>query len=250
MIAGALAHQPVEAAQRDGFARHLNQQRFLFLTGHALTGLLALSADDIAAFAAYWPRLTIDRHMADGGTYRFRRYGEFDAAPGASRRLLPHGPYEQPRYINNLNGGVARNFDPLESGFVASTALNRLLDWLTTLYNRCEGQPRHWNIRLHPYRILAKRHGRGQPTPEGLHRDGVDYIVSLMVSRRNVAGGETTITDNDGCVLWQRTLQTPLDIMIGKDAQTLHAVSPVARVDPDKDAHRDVLVVAFTRVSA
>ena len=49
MTAEALALQPVEAAQRDGFARHLNSQRFLFLTGHALTGQLALSADDIAS---------------------------------------------------------------------------------------------------------------------------------------------------------------------------------------------------------
>ncbi len=249
MTAEALALQPVEAAQRDGFARHLNSQRFLFLTGHALTGQLALSADDIAEFAAFWPRLTIDRHMADGGTYRFRRYGEFDAPVGVSRRLMPHGPYEQPTYINNLNGGVARHFDPLEPRFVTSHTLNRLLNWLTTLYDHCEGQPRHWNIRLHPYRILATRHGRGQPTPEGLHRDGVDYIVSLLVNRRNVAGGETTITDNDGCVLWQRTLQTPMDIMIGKDALTLHGVSPVSRVDLAKDAHRDVLVVAFTRLN-
>ena len=126
--------------------------------------------------------------------------------------------------------------------------LNRLLDWLTGLCDQCEGAPRHWNIRLHPYRIVAEAGASGNPTPEGLHRDGVDYIVSMLVSRSNVEGGETTITNNDREVLWQRTLQRPLDIMVGLDAQTLHSVTPVTPLDPQRPAWRDVLVVAFTKV--
>jgi hypothetical protein len=33
----------------------------------------------------------------------------------------------------------------------------------------------------------------GQPTPEGVHRDGVDYVLVLMVRRTNIAQGTTTI---------------------------------------------------------
>ena len=75
-----------------------------------------------------------------------------------------------------------------------------------------------------------------------------DYIVSMMVSRSNVEGGESTVTDNHRQVLWQRTLQKPLDIMIGQDALTMHAVTPVAPLDPAQPAWRDVLVIAFTKV--
>ena len=96
--------------------------------------------------------------------------------------------------------------------------------------------------------IVAEAGASGNPTPEGLHRDGVDYIVSMLVSRSNVEGGETTITNNDREVLWQRTLQRPLDIMVGLDAQTLHSVTPVTPLDPQRPAWRDVLVVAFTKV--
>lgn len=70
------------------------------------------------------------------------------------------------------------------------------------------------------------------------------------MSRRNVEGGESTITDDERQVLWQRTLQKPLDIMIANDALTMHAVSPVSPIDASQAAYRDVLVVAFTKVAA
>lgn len=240
----------IESVIFERFARQLCQERYLFLNGGTLSAMLTVTSKQIADFASHWPTLTVDRHMGDGGSYRYRRYGEFDAPMGQLRRQLPHGPYEQPTYINSLNGGVARLFDPLEPSFVVDPILNRLLNWLTRLYDQCEGSPRHWNIRLHPYRIVANPSEAGNPTPEGLHRDGVDYIVSLMVSRCNVEGGETTITDNQGQVLWQRTLQLPLDIVIGQDARTMHAVSPVTPLRACQPAWRDVLVIAFTKVES
>ena len=138
----------IESVLFEGFGRHLHEQRFLFLTADALGGLLAVTPRDVASFADHWPRLTLDQHMGDGGTYRYRRYGEFDAPSNAPRRQMPHGPYEQPTYINGLNGGVSRRFDPLEPSFVADPVVNRLLDWLTRLCDQCEGSPQHWNIRL------------------------------------------------------------------------------------------------------
>lgn len=240
----------VESAAIGGFRSRLDKQRFLFFPGDAFGELLGLTQEDIKGFGSYWSQLTPDRYMGDGGTYRFRRYGAFDSKPGSSRRLLPHGPYQQPKYIDSLNGDIARIFDPLESAFVMHPTLNRVLDWLTTLYDQCEGTRQRWNIRLHPYRVLAKQDEKGNPTPEGLHRDGVDYIVSMLVSRRNLEGGETTVTDNDRIVLWRRTLQKPLDIVIAKDAYTMHSVSPVSPIDGSKEAYRDVLVIAFTKVVA
>lgn len=76
----------------------------------------------------------------------------------------------------------------------------------------------------------------------------MDYIVSMMVSRRNVTGGVTTITDNDQQVLWEHMLQSPMDILIGNDAHTMHSVSPVSPVDARLEAYRDVLVIAFTKM--
>jgi len=35
----------------------------------------------------------------------------------------------------------------------------------------------------------------GQATPEGLHRDGVTFIASMMIKRNNLIDGITSITD-------------------------------------------------------
>jgi hypothetical protein len=238
----------IESELFEHHGRRLQEQRFLFLSGDVLGDILAVTPKDVTAFADHWKRLTLDQYMGDGGTYRYRRYGEFDAPANAPRRQLPHGPYIQPKYINGLNGGVSRSFDPLEPSFVADPLVNRLLDWMTIVCNQAEGSTLNWNIRLHPYRIIASSAQVGNPTPEGLHRDGVDYIVSMMVSRFNVEGGESTVTDNHRQVLWRRSLQKPMDIVIGQDALTMHAVTPVDRLDPLQEAWRDVLVIAFTRV--
>jgi hypothetical protein len=232
----------------DDFARALDHNRYLFMPGGILSCLLSLSPEEIRRFGDHWNRLTRDGYMGDGGTYRYRRYGELERSPGGQWRRMPHRPYEQPRYINPLNGGVARLFDPLEPGFCEHQVLTRLLDALGMLYDHREGGSCHWNVRLHPYRIFASDDMQGHPTPEGLHRDGVDYIVSMLLCRRNVVGGETTITDEHRQVIWRRTLSQPLDIVVGDDHRTMHAVSPITPLKRGASAYRDVLVVAFTRV--
>ena len=41
-----------------------------------------------------------------------------------------------------------------------------------------------WHIECHQFRIEARQDAAGQPTPEGVHRDGVDCVLVLMVSSR------------------------------------------------------------------
>jgi len=58
------------------------------------------------------------------------------------------------------------------------------------------------------------------------------------------------VTGNHGQMLWQRTLQRPLDFMTWHDARTMHAVTPVVPPDPAQPAFRDVMVVGFTKVQS
>ena len=37
----------------------------------------------------------------------------------------------------------------------------------------------------------------GKPTPEGVHRDGVDFVIVVMIKRVNIDSGATTIYDLD-----------------------------------------------------
>lgn len=219
-------------------------------SGPDMCAALRIDPDSWADFSAFWRGLTLDRFMADGGTYRLRRYGAFELQRPGPLRLLPHEAYEQPRDINPLNGGVRREFDPLEPGFAHHVVLEKFLTLLADVLDAVEHQPVRWNIRLHPYRIRADLSAEGLPTPEGLHRDGVDYIVTLMVHRHNVEGGETVVTNTERQPVWQRTLADPMELLVANDWRTLHAVTPIVAADPLQPACRDVLVIAFTKPPA
>ena len=98
---------------------------------------------------------------------------------------------------------------------------------------------------MHQFRIEARTGEHGQPTPEGLHRDGVDYVLVLLVDRRNIASGVTRIHALDGRTLGRFTLTEPLDAAIVDDRRVAHGVTPVEPLEPGKPAYRDVLVVTF-----
>ncbi|WP_245984663.1 2OG-Fe dioxygenase family protein [Streptomyces tateyamensis] len=155
-----------------------------------------------------------------------------------------HEPYRQESYINALNGGVERVFDPLTEQFSGDPLLRELLVLLGRMFSAVDGTP-VWNIKLHPYRITAGEQV-GHPAPEGRHRDGVTFITSLLISRTNVEGGESGVYTDEDEHLLTVTLTEPGDLLLGDDARTTHSVTPVRPVDGSAPAHRDVLVIAYT----
>lgn len=236
------------ASGAERLAEALSRSHFAFVDGAALANALELDDDAIGRFAGYWDGLTLDRFMGDNGRYRFRRYSALtlDSAD-ADFELHPHGPYEQSTAVNPLNGGLKREFDPVEPGFLASPVLQRLLRFLATAYDQVEGVEAPWVVRLHPYRIRADVEAVGKPAPEGLHRDGVDFVLTLMLRRHNIRGGESCVATPARDVVWRRTLTHTLDLAVCNDREVLHGVTDIERVDPTRRAWRDVLVVAFSR---
>ncbi|MDX6683162.1 MAG: hypothetical protein QOG94_3201 [Solirubrobacteraceae bacterium] len=199
--------------------------------------------------ATTWDDLRLDTYMADGGTYRYRRYGRLTLNSTTGELTpLPDSPYRQETDHNPLNGGIDRHFAPLTDGFVRSTVLAQVLREMGGWYCQLTGCD-SWEIMLHQNRIIARTGQPGQPAPEGPHRDGVTYIGTMLVNRLNVDGGESRVHDGDGRVVHAQTLSTPGDLLVGDDVRTLHSVTPVVPVDPEREGHRDVLVIGFTAAS-
>ncbi|WP_299587001.1 2OG-Fe dioxygenase family protein [uncultured Microbulbifer sp.] len=225
----------------------LKSNHFTMIEGPHMQSLLGCSIAEENEFSAQWNELTLDQYMGDGGTYRFRRYGQFQKfSESNSLQLLPHEPYVQSSEVNYLNGDVKRIFDPLTDTFVQSPVLERTLMLLADLYDQTLGQKCDWNIRLHPYRIQTTSDQIGQPAPEGLHRDGVTFIASMMLQRRDATGGVTRLTDDKRQPLATIELKNRFDIVLSDDAKTLHDVSSVTPLNAADIGYRDVLVIAFT----
>ena len=129
-------------------------------------------------------------------------------------------------------------------------ALRAVLDTCRNLFDRLtpdEMRPRAWHVEIHQFRIEASAAEAGQPTPEGMHRDGVDWVLVLLVRRVNVQSGDTTIGDLRRRPLGSFTLTDPLDAAVTDDNRVYHGVTPVTPLHPDRPGHRDVLVVTFRR---
>ena len=80
-----------------------------------------------------------------------------------------------------------------------------------------------------------------------MHRDGVDYVLVLLVNRTNIASGVTSVHDLGGKTLGEFTLTQPFDAALVDDARVMHGVTPVEPLDPAEPGYRDVLVVTYRR---
>lgn len=228
-------------------SNRLATNNFCHILGPDLLKHIEISHNKMDHIASFWNNLVLDHYMADGGVYRYRRYGQFELSANCKfLNLMPHEPYKQSGEINKLNGDVQRYFEPLETEFSNGLFLKNLLKFMAKVYNNRLGQNTSWNIKLHPYRIIANNESTGKPTPEGLHRDGVTFVASLMLQRSNIVGGITTITNNDGELIEKIEMTEPFEIIMADDAKSMHEVSPIQAIS-DKDNFRDVLVIAFTK---
>jgi len=226
---------------RDGFA---------FVRAPEMRLLLGeVELRDWDSFAASWNDLGVDAYMADGGRYRRRRFACYRVTPAGILRK-PHQPHYQSRDYNPLNGGLERWFEPVAEAIGRHRALDAILAASHALFDRLTPpalRPEAWHVELHQFRIEARLGTAGQPTPEGMHRDGVDWVLVLMIRRENIKSGETTIYDLARRPLGSFTLTRPLDAALVDDSRVYHGVTPVEPSDPDCPAYRDVLVATFRR---
>ncbi|MGW7054267.1 2OG-Fe dioxygenase family protein [Streptomyces sp. NPDC054887] len=240
------APDPVRTASVEAARRALNSTGVHLMRPDSMTACTGTDRRAWDRFAAHWEDLSPDRYAAESGTCRLRRYGHFSlAAATGELTLLPHIPFVQPRDTNPLFVQVDRHFDPLTDAFAADPVLRALIRLLGEL---ADGLARaaEWSVNVHPFRVVAAADDRGEPTPEGLHRDGVTLVSSLLIARRNADGGESAVFDPDGRQVVATTLDEPGTLLVGDDRRTLHQVSPIRPVDPGRIAHRDVLVTTLT----
>ncbi|HCK85125.1 MAG TPA: hypothetical protein DHW63_11605 [Hyphomonadaceae bacterium] len=215
--------------------RRAEAQSFLSAKSHA----------EWHSFAASWDDLGEDTYMADGRRYRRRRHAVFLLCGGMLKRL-PHQPHYQSRDYNRLNGGVQRWFDPIDEAVARSAVLGDLVAACAQLANGLEPRgERARRIEVHQFRIASNADEEGCPTPEGMHRDGVDWVCVVLIKRVNVVRGETTISDISGNAVGAFTLIETLDMAFLDDCRVAHGVTPIRRLDPDWPGFRDVLVVTF-----
>ncbi len=232
----------------DDLQKSITRDGFAFVRATAMRDILAQSGplSDWDEFAASWDDLKLDTYMADQGRYRKRRHAVYAAAPDGAIIRKPHRPHYQTLDYNPLHGGIERWFEAILPEIGDGPSMRTILGFCRTLFDGLATGTPSWHVEVHQFRIDARPGEEGRPTPEGLHRDGVDYVLVLLIRRCNIVSGTTNIhAVDDRRLLGSFTLTDPFDAALVDDSRVYHGVTPVEPLDPAHPAYRDVLVVTF-----
>jgi hypothetical protein len=210
-----------------------------------LNACLGVSTVAWQRFSRHWNELVPDPYAAELGTQRLRRYGHFRYnTADQTTTPMPHCAFVQPDDSNPLYVARERHFQGLTEQFTNEPLLRHLMALLGDLAVALDHVD-HWHVKVTPFRVLASAARPGNPTPEGLHRDGVTLVSSLLINRHNTVGGMSSVYDLGGVRLVGTTLREPGTLLLGDDRRTLHGVTPIRPRDPGAAAWRDVLVITF-----
>ncbi|MFV8129270.1 2OG-Fe dioxygenase family protein [Streptomyces syringium] len=247
------ASQPSYSDGVEEICESVSSKSYFYLAGESVGELLrrrdANALQDWDSFQSSWNNMPLDGYMADGGRYRRRRHATL-SAPRADNRFQvePHQPHYQTVDYNTLNGGIARHYEPFEDASLHGPTMSSLLTLGCDLFGRLAPYSA-WHIEAHQFRIEVTGGEAGReiakPTPEGIHRDGVTFVMMLMAKRSNTVNGESTIYDLEKNPLEKFTLTDPLDLAIVNDERVFHGVSPIEQLDSGQPAVRDVLVITY-----
>ncbi len=203
--------------------------------------LCGLALADLDALQPSWNDLPEDAYLKDGGRYRRRRHSCF-VQDGDTLRQMPHRAHWQSEDYNALHGGMHRWFEAVQPDLVAQPVWSALLTGLGTVFAQVQPAGTPWYVEAHQFRIDTTD-GIGRPTPEGAHRDGVDFVAVLLVARTGIKGGETRVFEADGPNGQRFTLTAPWSLLLLDDARVIHESTPIQPVETS--GHRDTLVLTY-----
>ena len=220
----------------------LSHQGYVHLPAADALAALDVGAQALDALRDTWSRLPRDAYLRDGGRYRSRRHSCFvQEFPSAALSAVAHRPHWQPTSYNALHGGLERWFEPIDAQVVSAPVWSRLVTSIGSLFQRARSVER-WFIEAHQFRIDTAG-GIGRPTPEGAHRDGVDFVALILVGRHGVRGGETRVFDTQGASGVRFTMTEPWSCLLMDDARVVHETTPI--LPSGALGFRDTLVLTY-----
>jgi hypothetical protein len=244
---------PPLLTQISGLDHALRDQGYAVLDSPTVAAASGCDLAKLNAFNPLWNDLPPDTYLKDGGHYRRRRHSCF-VVDGHTVTQAPHRPHWQPVEYNALHGGMLRHFAPMLDVMVnervgssqSHNTWQQLLVWLGDVASARKGlQP--WFVEAHQFRIDTSE-GIGRPTPEGAHRDGVDFVAVFLVDRVGVKGGETRVFDATGPAGQRFTLTQCWSLLLLDDARVIHESTPIQPIEPENQGgYRDTLVVTLRR---
>ena len=192
---------------------------------------------DTSELAKSFDNLPLDEYTPTGD--RFRRLGNFvvDYDFGNLVYTQVSSKITQPADVNSYLGDIDREYHPIEKTTLESAVFRKMV----LKMQKMTGWKGDFDV--HQIRITATDGKAAEPAPEGIHRDGYEFIVPFMVNFQNVKGGEAQIFTNEKKILVNMK-PIPNTVLMFEDRKIMHFGAPLKQRDTEMAAHWDAFVFA------
>ncbi|MFB2975461.1 2OG-Fe dioxygenase family protein [Microseira sp. BLCC-F43] len=189
----------------------------------------------LEGFKGFFRDLPVDPYIK--GNYRSRRLSRFKIS-GSELIKLPHGYFFQSKNYNPLLGGVKREFAEVDDAMIKLDEFKKLIFEFS---HYCKLNP-GVEIGVHQIRTSCSPDNFGNPAPEGIHRDGCEFVGIFAVDRENIAGGETHLyVAKKEKPVFNKILK-PGELLLVNDREFFHFTTPIKPLSPGLGT-RDVFVL-------
>lgn len=224
----------------EALASTVTDRGYAIVSPNDVISVMNTSPSEIQQITASWNDLFPDQYLKDGGKYRRRRHASIEIEK-SQINIVPHRAHWQPTTYNALHGGMHRWFEPIKPEILRSKVFNNLLTWFTDFATQMDGEST-WFSEAHQFRIDTSD-GIGRPTPEGAHRDGVDWVAVLLIGRHEIKGGETRVFEVNTPNGQRFTLHRPWSLLMLDDRRVIHETTPIQPTG--EKGWRDTLVITL-----
>ena len=221
-------------------SQSLKQKGFAVISAEDVAQISGVPLEQLMDLIPFWDDLPRDPYLKDGGRYRFRRHSSYEIER-ESLNMVPHRAHWQSVDYNALHGGIERWFEPSQLALTNNAAWQALLLGLGRLLSGLK-PVKTWFVEAHQFRIDTTD-GIGRPTPEGAHRDGVDFVAVFLLNRVGIKGGETRIFEASGSAGLRFTLSQPWSLLLMNDESMIHESTPIQPIG--SYGYRDTLVLTY-----
>ncbi len=140
-----------------------------------------------------------------------------------------------------------RQFSEMESAVTEDEDFQKILHFLPQLLSAQDVHPKKLKVICHQVSLLATPDTPGHGSPEGIHQDGMDFIVSaLVIHRENIEGGLSRIyhcpTTGNYELDFSHLLQPGQGLFhADRNTQIWHDVTPVTLTPGTAQGRRNTL---------
>lgn len=127
---------------------------------------------------------------------------------------------------------IIRKFHEASSLVTDYSGMQKLMEALANMVREVRPEARKLVITMHLMFVFADALLEGDNSPEGIHQDGADYIVSaLVMERAGITGGESVVFNSDKTQEYLRYTLQPGEGLFQDDRKLWHVVTPI-KEDP------------------